>query len=118
MVVVGEIVGDGGLEVGYGLEGAAAQAAFGDLGKEAFDLIEPGGACWGKMQTIAGPPSKPPMYLWHLMSAVVIQDQMDLQMRRDLAVDLSQKAQEFLMAVLAVAFADDFARGDIQGGKE
>ena len=43
---------------------------------------------------------------------------MDVQMRRDLLVDLSQKAQEFLMAVLAVAFADDFARGDIQGGKE
>ena len=43
---------------------------------------------------------------------------MDLQMRRDLAVDLSQKAQKFLMAVLAMAFADDFAGGDIQGGKE
>ena len=39
---------------------------------------------------------------------------MDVQMRRDLLVDLSQKAQEFLMAVLAVAFADDFARGDMQ----
>ena len=43
---------------------------------------------------------------------------MDVQMRRDLLVNLSQKAQEFLMAVLAVAFADDFARGDIPGSKE
>ena len=58
------------------------------------------------------------MHLWHLVSAVVIQDQMNVEMSRDLPVDLSQKAQEFLMAVLAVAFADDFARGDIQGGKE
>ena len=57
-------------------------------------------------------------HLWCLMSAVVIQDQMDVEMRRDLPADLSQKAQEFLMAVLAVAFADDLARGDIQGGKE
>ena len=58
------------------------------------------------------------MHLWHLVSAVVIQDQMNVEMSRDLPVDLSQKAQEFLMAVLAVASADDFARGDIQGGKE
>ena len=43
---------------------------------------------------------------------------MDVEMSRDLPVDLSQKAQEFLMAVLAMAFADDFARGDIQSGKD
>ena len=93
-------------------------AVLGDLGKPAFDLIEPRSAGWGKMQVIAGPASKPLMHLWRLMSAVVIQDQVDVERSRDLPVDLSQKAQEFLMAVLAVAFADDFACGDIQGGKE
>ena len=54
---------------------------------------------------IAGPVSKPLMHLWCLMSAVVIQDQMDVEMRRDLPADLSQKAQEFL---LAVPFGGDF----------
>ena len=101
-----------------GSKGSPANALLGDLGKPAFDLIEPRGACWGKMRMIAGPASKPLIHLWHLVSAVVIQDQMNVEMSRDLPVDLSQKAQEFLMAVLAVAFADDFARGDIQGGKE
>jgi hypothetical protein len=95
-----------------------ANALLGDLGKPAFDLIEPGGACWGKMQMIAGSASKPLMHLWRLVSAVVIQNQMDVERSRDLPIALSQKAQEFLMAVLAVTFADDFARGDIQGGKE
>jgi len=37
LVVVGEVLGDGGFEVGHGAEGAAAQAAPSGPGEVAFD---------------------------------------------------------------------------------
>ncbi len=65
--------------------------------KETLDLVQPAGTRGIKVQVIAGSPCKPAFYLGHLVSAVVIHDQVNVKVFRDGGVDSFQEAQEFLL---------------------
>src|SRR5947209_16220142 len=70
------------------------------------------------MQVIARAPCKPALYLGHLVSSVIIHDQVDVKTFRDGGIDLLQKAQELLMTLPLVERGHYFAGGHIQGGKQ
>ena len=52
------------------------------------------------------------------MGAIVVQDEMDLQVGRHFALNRIEKAEELLVARAALAAANDFAGRDIEGGKK
>ena len=99
-------------------EGAATQPLVGDLGKPAFDLVEPRTAGRRKVQMIARSPLEPGGDLRRLVCAVVVQHQMNFEVRRHRVLNLLEETQELLMAMTGVTAADDFAGGDVQGREE
>jgi len=52
---------------------------------------------------------QPGLHLWDFVRPVAIQDQVQLAIAGELAVQPPQEFQEFLVAVSAVALPDDFA---------
>ena len=50
-----------------------------------------------------------------LVGAVVVDDEVDVQVRRHAGVDVPEEAQELLVAVTRLALGEDLAGGDIEG---
>ncbi len=113
-VVVVEVVVDGHLQLDDGVEHAATDALSGDLGKETFDQVEPRRRGRREMQLEPGMAFKPPLDLRRLVGGVVVDDQVESQVLGRRAVDLVQEADEFLMAMLLHALADDRAVEHVQ----
>ena len=61
---------------------------------------------------------KPTPYGWCLMGAVVITNEMDVEIGGHGCVNGIEKLLEFLGPVTAIALADDLARSHIQCGKQ
>lgn len=53
-----------------------------------------------------------------LVGAVVIHDQMDVEILRDGLLDLAEEAQEFLVPVARLALGDHLASGHVQGSEQ
>ena len=62
---------DGGLEIDNRAEDAAAEAASGELGEEAFDGVEPGGRCRGEVDGPARMSGEPGAHLRMLVGGIV-----------------------------------------------
>ena len=60
---------------------------------------------------------EPPLYRGALVRAVVIQNDVHVQVGRDLLLHLVEKLRELFAAMTRQATADDFAVQDIEGGK-
>src|SRR2546425_2722834 len=105
-------------QVANASEGPAPDLLLGQGREPAFHLIEPGGTGRGEVQVIAGMLGEPPPYTGMLVSAVVVQDQMDIDAGRHLAVDQAEKPQELLVAMLGVALSDHLPAGDVERRKE
>ena len=52
------------------------------------------------------------------VSGVVVDDEMEIELFRNVAVDGAQEAQEFLMTMARHAFTDDLAGGDVERRKQ
>ena len=76
----------------------------------AFDLVEPGRIGWGEMNVVAGTPSEPSADFGMFVSSVVIDDEMDVEVVRHTAVDLTQESEELLMTVSRFTAGDDSPR--------
>ena len=100
-------------------EGAAADHTFGDQGEEAFHLIEPRTAGGGEVEIEVAVLSgfEPPLCGGALVRAVVVQNDVHVQVGRDLLLHLIEKLRELFAAMTRQATADDFAVQDIEGGK-
>ena len=61
---------------------------------------------------------QPPLDLGVLVRRVVVQDQVDVQLRRHLPVDQAQERQELLVAVPLPAQSEHLSGGDVQGGEQ
>ena len=94
MVVVREIVADGRLQFADAPERAVSNAALGKQAEETLHLIQPTGTGGREMQMITGPPRKPTLYFGHLVRAIVVHHQMDVEVLRDRFLNPFQKAQE------------------------
>ena len=113
LVVVGDVVFHGPLQVGDAFEDAPADAFLGDAGKEALHLIEPTAVGGSEMKLPAGVSSQPVLHRFSLMGGVVVQNDVHLQPCGNLPLNVTQKAQEFLGAMLGLNGADDVAGGHI-----
>ena len=82
------------LQVRHGVEGAAADGTLRDQPEPALDLVEPGGVCRSVVQMKARTLGEPGFDSGMFMSAVVVDDQMDIQMLRDIRFNVAQKTQE------------------------
>jgi hypothetical protein len=62
--------------------------------------------------------SEPGLYLGMLMRRVVVSDQVQFKLGRNISVEMLQKAQEFLMAMAWLALGDDPPVDDIERREE
>ncbi len=70
------------------------------------------------MDVVARVRGEPGAHLGMFMSSVVVDDQMHLQVSRDVAVNMPQKRQELLMAMPRLALRDDLTGGHIECRKQ
>ena len=87
------------LQIRHGVEGTAADRALRDQAEPALDLIKPGriSRCVVNMKT--GAPSKPGFDAGMPVGAVVVDDQVNIQMIRNVGFNVTQEAQVLLMPV-------------------
>ena len=116
--MVGDIFFDRLLQVGNALKDSPANALIGDPGKETLDLIKPTAVRWGKMKFPARMFSQPVLHRFGLMRGVVVEDDMHIKLSGNLALDLTQKIEEFFGAVFGLGGADHLARCYIQSRKQ
>ena len=74
---------------------AALDLLFGEHGEPAFDQIEPGAASGSEVQMKPGALGQPAMNQRGFVSSIVVQNQMDLEMSRDLSIDSVEEATKF-----------------------
>lgn len=109
---------DGLLELARGTMGSAADAGLCEGGEPALDLIDPGSRGRGEMNMKSRTSSKPGADRCGLVGAVVVHDQMDVQIRRNTLLDGVQKAQEFGGPVSRLRLTDDLTGGDIERSEQ
>ena len=115
LVVNFQVGADRLLQGDDGAVGASSQLVFGQAGEEAFDQIEPRTVGRREMAVKARVAEKPLPDPGRLVRAVIVEDQMDVEMRRDELIDVPQETDEIDAAVAALDLADDPAGRDIQG---
>ena len=75
-------------EFGNALERPPTKPLGVQIAKEPLDDIEPRAAGWDEMNMKAPMPFEPSLYLGVLVRGVVVNDQVNVQVRRDLSMDL------------------------------
>src|SRR3989442_1248019 len=96
VVVLDELV-DLAFEVRHGVKGAATDGALRNQSEPAFDLVEPRGVGWSVVDMEARTSGEPDSDSGVSVGAVVIDDQMNIQIVRNVGLDVAQEAQELLM---------------------
>src|ERR1700730_11203688 len=114
-VVVRKIVMNGGFKGWHSLEGATTNTPSRDRGEETFHLIEPARARRREMQMVARVTHKPADHLRGFVGAVVIHDDVDLSVRRQLRVEAIEEFQKLLMSMATMTLPDHFPGGHVQG---
>ena len=108
---------DGGLEIDERVEDAAFEPPSCEFGEEALDGVEPGGG-WREVEDKSLVAIEPSPDLWMLMDGVVVEDDVDGLVGRNLSVDHVQEANELLVPV-ALHIASDYRPVEhIQSGEE
>jgi hypothetical protein len=87
---------DGGLEIDEGSKYTALQSALAQLGKEAFDGIEPGGRFGRVVEGEAGMVVEPGPHPGVFVAAVVVEDEVDELAGRNFRLDRIEEADELL----------------------
>ena len=98
---------DGGLEIDDGMEDAVIEPAPGELGEEALYGVEPGARGRRELEGEARMAGESGAGLVFLVCGVVVEDDVDGLVRRHLALDAAQEAEELLMAVALHVLPDD-----------
>jgi len=117
-VVTVDVGADGHDEFFQVVENAPPKPILGRVAKETFHHVEPRRAGGSEVQMKARVPGQPALYFGMLMGGVVIANQVELPVRRDGLIDQTEKFEPFLVAMLLLAQAKDFAVGRIQRGKQ
>ena len=84
----------------------------------AFDDVEPGDTARDEVHVEPGVASKPATYFVVFVGAVVVGDQVNVEALGSLLVDLSQKADPFLMPVTGHAIGDDLPFQHLDGSEQ
>ena len=99
-------------------ECAAADGSLSDDMEPGLHLVEPGSICWSEVHVISWSRSKPAFYFRMLVGAVVVNDQMDVQVGRSIRINVSKELEKLLMAMSCFVLSEDLAGGDIKSGEE
>ena len=101
------VVADCVFQFGHAPEHAVADAVLGDVAEPTLDHVQPR-AAGGRAVDVKSPVTFQPLHdVGMLVRGVVIDDQMQIQVRRRLGVDLLPEPDPFLMAVLWQALGND-----------
>ena len=113
VIPIGKPRTDGAFEFFHTAEGAAADHTFGDQGEEAFHLIEPRTAGGGEVEIEVAVLSgfEPPLYGGALVCAVVVQNDVHVQVGRDLLLHLVEKLPELFAAMTTCLGSSNPATG-------
>jgi len=117
-VVIGQVYADGIVKRTRAAVAAAANLLFSQLSKPALHLIDPGRVGGREVKVEARVPKQPAVDQRRLVGAVVVQDEMHLQVRWHFRVNTIEELAELGGAVSSMQFTDDFAGGHIQCGKQ
>ena len=90
----------------------------GNQSEPPFYLVEPGGLGRRVVHLIPGTCSKPLADLWMFVSGVVIDNQMDIKILRDVGVNVAKKSKKFLMTMPRLTLSNNFAGSNVQSGKQ
>ena len=118
LVGFGDEAIDGGLEIDERMEDAPVEPPFGEFGEEALDSIGPRTRCGREVEGEAAMTVKPGPNLGMLMGSVVVEDDVDSLVRRNLCIDHVQEADELLVPMALHVAPDDRPVEHIQGGEQ
>jgi AraC-like DNA-binding protein/CheY-like chemotaxis protein len=117
-VANGQILANGGFERPRAAMRAALDLLLRQGGKPALDQVQPRGARRGEVHMKPRMASKPSAHPRRLVRPVVVENQMNVEVRRRVRVDRVQKLQELLTAMPPVQFANHPAGGHIERGEQ
>ena len=113
-----QVVEHGLLERSNGSMASTADASFRYFCKQSLDQIQPTSTGRREVDMITRMAREPSLYLTHLVRAIVVHYQVNLETAGEIGVDIVEKPQEFLMPVPAIATAYGDPAGYIQGRKQ
>src|SRR5689334_16451989 len=96
-------------ELSDGAERTAPNGLLRDQTKPTLHLIEPRAVGGREMQLIPGSARQPGADRGVLVRAIVVEDEMNVEIGRDIGVDVLQKGEELLVPVPALALGEDLA---------
>lgn len=105
-------------EICHGVKGGATDRLVCDQREPTLDLIEPGAVGWGEVQMKARPAHQPGPYPGMFVRAVVVADQMNIEVLRDVGLDVAQEAEKLLVPMSRLALSQDAAVGHIKSCEE
>jgi len=109
--LVGVVMSDVGVDLPHQFtdvaERTAANRLLGDKREPALDLVEPARVGGREVKVKARMAGEPPFDLGMLMSRIVVGDQVQFKVGRDVSIEMFQKAQELLMAMARLTLGDD-----------
>ena len=107
-----------GNQLAHLLKRAAADRALGNHAEPALHLVEP--RCIGRreMQMIPWPPGEPRADVRMFVRTVVVDDQMNVELRRHVGVNVLEEREKLLVAMARLALRQDLAGRDIERGEQ
>ena len=109
-----DVIADGRLQFSDAAEHAPANALVGDLGKPALHQVEPGPVGGREVHMKAWSFGKPFPNDVGLVGSVIVQHDMDIEIRGNVGLDGVQKPAELLRTVTAMQLPDDTAGLQLQ----
>ena len=116
--MLGNVIHDSLDQAFYAGERFSANPFVRNLSEPSLHQVQPRTAGWNEVDVEARVLAEPFLYLGMLMCAVVVDNQVQIQLRRRLLVNQLQKLDPFLMPVPRHARSDQPALGHLQGREE
>jgi len=97
-----DVLADGVLEFERAAMDAAAQLSVGQVREESLDLVDPGCALGREVEMEVRVSYEPAFDQWRPVGPIVVEDQMDVRLARDVAVDTVKELAELDAAMTPV----------------
>jgi hypothetical protein len=117
-VAEGDVVQDRGFQGAGTAVHAPPELFLGEQGEPPFHEVDPRGADRREMHLEARPLRQPAANRGSLVGRVVVENEVDVQLRGNGGFDRIQESPEFHGAVPAMTLANDLAAHDLERGEE
>src|SRR4051794_18007255 len=113
-----DVLANSCFQLASAVEDATSQLLLGQESKPTLDEVEPRGAGRGEMELKTWTFQQPALNGRSLMSTVVVEDQMDVELWRHLRINLIQELTKLNRAMSPVELANHLAALRVQGGEQ